>query len=395
MRLPRTPTIASLSRVSPTIYEVLLSCRARAAWAAFGERATVPEHPMALLGTCFHVIMEKAVAGELGNGEEGRDTARQAFDQVARTRHERAHPLLRRKFPSPEKLPYYNLFRERAALLASEATQRKAAPTASEPPAQATPDHADVLVEATLRSADGLLIGRPDRVNIEGAEVIDYKTGVASGGDGSSMSDSESRQLKLYVALAIDVGLELTKGTIVRGDGQVATIDISSDEAQTEGSRARHELATFNELVSAGTTFHELAQPSAAACRTCPCIPFCERFWEAATPDWVGECGAHVEGRVSSVSKTTVGNMTLLSLEVGVLRGTVDAGPASIEQVPRDWVTADGGDPPRVGDVVRVVNGRLLEQEAHVMRVDRTMTAVWLFEEPVDADTIQCDIPHA
>jgi RecB family exonuclease len=395
MRIPRPPTIAPLSQVSPTIYEILLVCRARAAWAAFGERGSVPEHPMALLGTCFHAVMEKAVAGELEDGEAGRDAARRAFDQAVRSRHERAHPLLRRKFPSPDKLPYYNLFRERAALLASEAAQRRTAPAAGGPSARPASDHAEVLVEAMLRSADGLLIGRPDRVNIEGAEVIDYKTGVASEGDGSKMSDSESRQLKLYVALALDAGIELVKGTIVRGDGQAMTMMISSGEAEAEAVRARQELAAFNEFASAGTTFYELAQPSPAGCRTCPCIPFCERFWEAAAPAWMEDCGTHVEGTVAAVSQSTVGNMTFLSLEVEVLRGTVGLGPASIEQVPQEWVTADGAEPPRVGDVVRVVNGRLLKHEgAPVVRVDRTMTAVWLDEGRAGADATRATGPR-
>lgn len=246
MRIPQPPAIAPLPRVSPTIYEMLRVCRARAAWAAFGERTAVPEHPMALLGTCFHAVMEKAVAGELPVEEAGRDAARLAFDQLVASRHGLAHPLLRTKFPSPDKLPYYNLFRERAALLASEAAQRRAAPPAGGSSAQAASDHADVLVETTLRSADGLLVGRPDRVNVQDAEVIDYKTGVASEGDGWNVSDSESRQLKLYVALALDAGLRLAKGTIVRGDGRAATIRISSDEAEAEGQHARQELVSWS-----------------------------------------------------------------------------------------------------------------------------------------------------
>jgi len=356
---------------------MLRVCRAKAAWAAFGERRAVPEHPMALLGSCFHAVMEKAVAGAFPVDEAGRDAARLAFDQLVRSRYGLAHPLLRTKFPSSDKLPYYNLFRERAALLASEAAQRRAAPTAGGSSAQTASNHADVLVETTLRSVDGLLVGRPDRVNIEGAEVVDYKTGVASDGDGWNVSDSESRQLKLYVALALDAGLRLAKGTIVRGDGRAATIRISSEDAEAEGRQARQELAAFNELAAAETTFYELTQPSPAGCRTCPCIPFCEGFWEAAAPEWTKECGTYIEGTVSSINKSAVGSTTLLSLEVEVRRGTLDRGPASIEQIPQEWTTADGAEPPSVGDVVRVVDGRLSAREdVPLVRVNHTMTAV-------------------
>lgn len=379
MRLPEQPTVKELKHLSPSLYEAVLACKARAAWIAFGDLEAVPSHPRALLGTCVHAVVESANNGGLpaGDPEPRRAAAREIFDRKAKELYDRAHPLVRAKFVAPDRMPYYYLFRERAAVLALEASARRDVGHAAAVPtvlgAQAQPA---ALVETTLRSRDGLLVGRPDYVDAGAGEVVDYKTGVGPEDDPAGLRDSEVRQLRLYVHLAREAGLELKKGAVVRGDGRRVELNVSADDAAAEGQRAREALRAFNAEAAAG--FERIAEPSPESCRYCPCIPFCEAFWEKASAAWADQCGTQVEGRVSSVTRAIVQNTALITLELDATRGTIAPGAAILQQLPEKWACEDGAPSPEVGDVVRVVNCRLADAEdAAVIRPDRLATALW------------------
>jgi len=380
MRIPEQPAVKELKHLSPSLYEAARVCKARAAWIAFGDRDGVPHHPQALLGACVHAVVEDAHNGRLppGGAESRRAAARDVFDRKAKELHEAAHPLMRMKFPTPERIPYYYLFRERAAVLALGTAARSNAERApaTAPGSGAYPSQG-TLVETTLRSRDGLLVGRPDYVDPAAGEVVDYKAGARFDDDPDALLDSEARQLRLYVHLGRERGLELRSGVVVRIDGRRVALDVSEADATAEGQRARETLGAFN--AKAAKSFKELAEPSADACRYCPCIPFCEAFWEAAAPAWVDNCGTHVEGTISAVTKALVQNTALVTLELAVVRGTVAPGAAVIQQLPEKWTCVDGGPPPEVGDVVRAVNCRRADDgdETALIRPDRLTTAVW------------------
>jgi len=308
--------------------------------------------------------------------------AREAFDRKAKELHDAAHPLMRAKFPAPELIPYYYLFRERAVALAlamsseTDTERRAAAPSGTGSETSATAS--SVLIETTLKSRDGLLVGRPDYVDPAVGEVVDYKTGVGPDDDPHGLRDSEVRQLRLYVHLGRERGLDLRRGTIIRVDGRRAGLEIPEDEAAAEGKQAREMLGAFNARAAGG--FKQLAAPSAEACRYCPCIPFCEPFWESAVPAWAEQCGTHLEGTVTTVNQAVAQNTRLVTLELAAARGTVGPGAAVVQQLPEKWICVGGGSVPKVGDVVRVVNGRLADtaSETALIRPDRLTTAVWI-----------------
>jgi len=378
MRIPQPPEIKPLRQLSPSVYEALLRCKGRAAWAAYGDRSIVPQHPRALLGTCLHKVVEEAHNGGLasGLGEQARlSLARDLFDRCAKSLYEQAHPLVHAKFSAPDRLPYYNLYRERAALEAIAAAQRveqTVVATGAPQPAGLVRLHA----EQRLVSGDGLLLGRPDLVDAAAQEVVDYKTGTSLDEMVDAVSPAEARQLRLYVHLALDNGIPVSRAVIARADGRRAVIDVSKEEADAEGRRARELLAEYNS--SAGSSFDNAARPSPENCCFCPCIPFCDVFWRAASPAWEEQCGVHLEGRVRSVEQSTMQGIKLMTLRVEVERGTVSAGETFVEQIPEAWTTADGANAPREGDTMRVVHGRLAEDAPpQVVRVDRTATSVW------------------
>ena len=66
-----------------------------------------------------------------------------------------------------------------------------------------------------------------------------------------------------------------------------------------------------------------------------PCILSCEPFWRGATPDWLEACGAHIEGRVTATMESEIQGMRTLTFDRDVLRGTLGAERAFVEQAPR------------------------------------------------------------
>ena len=377
MRLPPAPDIKPLKQLSPSVYEALIRCKGRAAWVAHGDRSVLPQHPKALLGTCLHSVVEEAHKGGLASAPDEQtrlSLARELFDRRARALYENAHPLVRAKFGAPDRIPYYNIYRERAALEAIASARRidHAAATGALQPTNLLHLHA----ERRLVSRDGLLLGRPDLIDAAAQEVVDYKTGASLDEAVGAVSPAEARQLRLYVHLALDNGIPVSRAVIARADGRRAVIDVSKEEAEAEGRRARELLAEYNN--AAGSSFDNAARPSPENCCFCPCIPFCDAFWRAASSAWGEQCGVHLEGRVRSVEQSTMQGIKLMTLGVEAGRGTVSAGDTFVEQIPEAWITADGAAVPREGDTVRVVHGRLAgETPPQVVRVDRTATSLW------------------
>jgi hypothetical protein len=330
---------------------------------------------MGLLGVAFHRVMEAAQTAELGDLVDARRVnARALFDQIADSLYHDAHPLVRLKFTSRERLPYYNLLRERAALLASLGESSGSPVTggvAGSPP---------TLSERRFSSTDGSIVGRPDLLDVYNSEVIDYKAGLMIE-DPSVVVDREARQLRLYAYLAGEAGIEITRGTIIRGDAARASIEIPKETADQEADRARRVMNDYNAAIDE-SSFAELARPSPDACRSCPCIPLCEAFWDAADPQWFTESSVHhIEGTVLELEEVTLQGVPVATLQIEVLRGTVEREMGVLEQIPVSWFTADGDRAPTLGDVVRVVSGHVTHpHEPMIVRADRTTTSIWRIE---------------
>lgn len=383
MRVPKPPPLHPIEVLSPSIYEALVRCPARAAWAStpFDARAPMPAHPSAVLGTAFHAVMAAAHRGDLEEGADVvRTRARDVFDRTALRGFEQAHPLLRAKFRSAHHLPYFNLLRERAVVRASSIAQAGT----TRPATGAAGGPARQLTETKLRSRDGRIAGRPDFLDAEAREIVDYKSGGATAA--GSLSDAEERQLRLYAYLAHENDINVATLVVVRADGARDTAPVTRTEAAHEGQKARTHLHAFNELAVARRTFEDVATPSPTACRGCQCIPFCEPFWRSATPTW-SEAGVHLEGRLVSVDTSTQQGVPLLSLAVEVGRGTVPLGNATVEQLPDPWIRAGGGLGPVAGATIRVVDARISSAtQAIVVRADKATTAVWeAVEDAADA----------
>lgn len=379
MRIPPAPVPQPSPSISPSLYEDLLICRAKAAWRIGGDRAGFPSHPAALLGTAFHAVVEAANTGEIAAlAEQRRLAAREIFDRIASAVHQRAHPLMRLKFPSPERLPYYYQQRELAALLAAE----------TQPPGTGSRGGSSDRAERSYQSDNGVITGRPDFLDASEHAIVDYKTGHVEEGMGGVVTERERRQLALYVYLADQSGLDIERGRIVRANGEQAAVTISRSQASAEADAARTLLAEYNHLATHGATFESLAAPTPESCRMCECKPLCEAFWNAADYQWHAACGTHMEGRVVRCqTPRLVQDIELVTLVVDPMRGTVFTdGLITVPQTPLEWFTADGDRPPQEHDLIRVVDGSLAgtvvngeesPSEPMTIKTNRIKTTVW------------------
>jgi len=390
VQVPETPTIAPLDHISPSIYEASLKCLAKATWYAQGDRRTLPDHPAAILGICFHTVVAAShYLNMTGERSAVREAARSLFDRKAATLYENVHPLSKAKFSSPERLPYYNLYRERAALYASQVVDNRPPRLESAP---RTTGPALRRTEARFESADGLIVGRPDYIDTDAQTIVDYKSGVSAIDQADAVSEAETRQLRVYAYLAFENGIAVSKGVIVRGDGRRCQIEITKNEADGEASSAKAQLQAINGALADGQSFDRLASASVQNCQMCPCLPFCETFWRESKAEWVEQCGMHVEGIVREVSSIIAQGVALVTLRIEPQRGTLNCASAFIEQIPEEWLIIDGTAIPTVGDVVRVVHARRSDAELAVasLRVDKALTSLWSVlrseETPAESD---------
>ena len=369
MVVQRPAAIAKIERISLTIYEAALKCVARASWEASGDRHRVPAQPRALLGIAAHAVFEHArgvgLPGE--TVEERSEAGEDLFDETVKTLFGKTHPLIRAKFESHEHIPFFNIYRARTA---QQAARIEAKPRYAGDTAEQNTSAAHTLVESTLVSKDGRVLGRPDVIDAHNATIVEYKTG--AGPDGETPTESEMRQLRLYAFVAGENGIAIRRGIIERTHGDRHEVEISQTEAEAEGKRAREMLEEYNRHV--GRSFSEAATPSGEACRYCPCTAFCPAFWEVSEPSWEPECGAQVEGTVECVE-----GGSLVSIHIEVSRGSGPRGETVVTKFSRDWLTLDQMDLPRTGETVRVTDAVYVPDTSSPveLRADRDMTAVW------------------
>lgn len=374
MRLPDVPSVRPTDSISPSLYDDAVLCNARAAWRLYGQRRSIPPHPSALLGQGYHGVMEAAVRGQLSEeSSERENSARDVFDALMAKIFEESHPIIKIKFRAPHRLPYYNLFKERAAQKAREVQSRLRNEERSS--SNAGEQQPNVYVETEFVSRDRVIKGRPDYVDRQEHTVVDYKSGAARQlGDGE-LKANEERQVLLYGYLLSENGIEIRKGRIERADGRTAEIAISNEAAQREGERAREVLAAFNQSASA-EEFQALTSPSPLVCASCPCIAVCPAFWQASNNTWQDAVGVHLEGTIAKKTVAFIGGVEIATLIVEVSGGTLPEGQATVEQIPTAWMGEDQSlyDP---GARIRITDAKLVSADPVIVRADNVMTSIW------------------
>jgi CRISPR/Cas system-associated exonuclease Cas4 (RecB family) len=379
MKIPSLPKARKLTSLSPSLYEAVLACKARAVWIAFGGKDAMPSRPEAILGSCFHDVIAAAHKGTLRrDNADIEEEARRLFDLKAQERFQKAHEAVRAKFRSKEHLPFYHLQRASAAALA-----RKVSPEAGIESAVKRQglEHRARLVEQFLQSKDEMLAGRADLIDVNGKVVVDYKTRQEVQGQPQEVTDKEKRQLRLYAYLASQNGISVERGVIALASGRELPVVLTEAEVKAEADAVRAALSRYNAAVGEQADFDELAQASPTNCQYCPCMVLCSRFWQTAKSSWEEQVGKHLSGRVVSTSCARLQGVELVTLKLDEVSSTFATGKEVIlEQVPEHWMIYDAGAPLSEGSLIRVMNAQVAisTTEQTILRFDRARTEVWV-----------------
>jgi PD-(D/E)XK nuclease superfamily len=380
MDLPALPAIRVLERISPSFYNAGIICLARAAWLRFGDKYSLPSSTGAILGSAFHAVMELGNRGRFLQGAACLSEAKIEFDKETQRLFADAHPLLKAKYATPAKIPFYSIRRSRAAALALRASVVAKQHTSTTEVHDSTAGSVNSfrIVEQAFLSKDGKVTGKLDLLEPKLGKITDYKSGQRPLNNPSGLSEPEVRQLRLYAYLAQENNYPVTEASIVRGDAAEVTIPVTATDAASEALRAKEMLQDFNNAIEGGKSFRDIASPS-PNCANCPCIPFCERFWEDALPDWEEECGTHSEATILESQDSNVAGTKLKTFTLDCTRGTAPRGRLIAEQIPLDWLSI-GSSVPAVGSTIRVVLAARsgTEPECRTLHVDRfKATTIW------------------
>ena len=154
----RPPQPRPLTSISPTQFAILSTCVCQAAFARDPSFADLGRSsPAAAMGTAAHAVIEAAYRGEFGGTDDPKRAALSAWDAMIGELADRVAGSR-----EPVRWRDYQIKRLRAATRA--AAIATAAPL-SERAEYAVPS---IRIEGWLRSADGRIAGRPDRIERPG-----------------------------------------------------------------------------------------------------------------------------------------------------------------------------------------------------------------------------------
>ena len=238
------------------------------------------------MGTAAHAVIEAAYRGDFESADDPKRAALFVWDTAI---HELAGEVPGSR--EPARWRNYQIRRLGAATRAAEIA------TAG-PPLERREYAAPALrVEGWLRSADGRIVGRPDRIETRGGRVtvIDLKTGAVAPDD---IPAAYRQQLLLYAWLWHEVADEWPDGAAIEMlDGTRAWQDIAPAECDAVADAAVKALASFNRLVESAADFVEVATPGIEHCRFCRFRGGCPAFLREADGEWDSQRVA-VGGRV-------------------------------------------------------------------------------------------------
>ena len=177
-------------------------------------------------------------------------------------------------------------------------------------------DRSKLSAEKWVQTPDGKAGGKIDLINDtpEGVEIIDFKTGALTDKDSpAGLKEEYIIQIKMYAALYHAQNSIWPVKLTLEGLNQES---YSVDADPSECSRLLHDAKTLlyetNELIDAGLSPDDFAQPSPEACRFCQYRPSCSKYWKSRTDDktWPADEKGNIK------SKTVLGNGTFrLSIE--------------------------------------------------------------------------------
>lgn len=326
--------LAQIRATSPTLAEAMRACSLRAGLSrASGSSRFVLGNPKAWLGTAYHEVLEKIVAGELG--QETLDVAiERLWNQAITTQQQRADGhALNRRFGPPMTWPGFHVVRASVVLRAQDLSPEPASATVPAAKRASGAGLGGSRREQEFTAFDGKLVGRPDVV--QAGEIIDYKSGTIMEHDEATLTDvvkaAYVRQLRIYGYLVKEtLGWWPLRGLLLPIAGAGVEVALEPSDCAQEATEAVALLDAYNRKVRTGAASEELASPSPQSCRWCPYKLLCAAFWKAASPEWSEQVdGPAVEGVVAEAPSAIHGGAAR-SIALDVRAGTEARGRAQI-----------------------------------------------------------------
>ncbi len=162
--------------------------------------------------------------------------------------------------------------------------------------------------EYKVHTDDRKVIGIIDfiKMNNSEIEILDYKTGsIYDFNLPNNVKEEYLVQLKLYAAIYNSMHrIWPTKLTLIGLNDEINSIDVIESECSSLLEDAITTLNEINELIEAGLSAKDFAQPTQNTCRFCLFRPACDQYWKVRTND--GTWPNDVFGKV--VNMTTLEN---------------------------------------------------------------------------------------
>jgi RecB family exonuclease len=281
-------------RFSPSSASQGQECKLRALLASQRDAPRLSAHPAAALGTVFHLLLERAVRGQIPR------SGGQLADDVKRDLERLLASEKTKLIQQPETSAYADLVstlpplvwrrKLRAVLdVACMLARSESRPTDVSEPAERRPLSLDDLghygerAEVTIEVPELRLRGRVDIIEIQPGEVIirDLKSGRVQDRDGLILPHIE-HQLQLYGLMVKTLAPQVTVRLIVNdGIERVINFDDSIMVAR------REEVRMLCELLPAGMHIpaYDLAT-TGGWCALCPHRHVCSRYLQWAPRMW-------------------------------------------------------------------------------------------------------------
>lgn len=273
------PSAAPITEVSPSLANALLSCQLRVAFDRDGSmRPWRRPTTFTALGLAAHAVIEAAWRRGSWPPDAGEAKAR-VTELWDREVAERAATLVQSwapaSPPSPVDWPGYALTRVRTI---KRATKIACTPRLTDP-------HpiAGTGIELEMRDAGTMLVGRADRVEVDGdgTRVVDLKTGLRQ----AEPTEQQRRQLLLYAVLVHrTTGSWPTSIAVEDAGGHRYEEPCNPAEAEAVLDQVQAAVTAFNERVAEGG--HLLSAAEAGTCRWCPYRVVCSPYWHAVHSSW-------------------------------------------------------------------------------------------------------------
>ena len=227
------------------------------------------------MGTAAHAVLEAAYRGEFAAASAPRLAALEAWDSLI--------IKLAGRLPGAQDPPRWRDYQLKRLRAAARAAAISTSTFISSIAGSASPS---TQVEHRLKSADGRVVGQPDRVEIRGGHVtvVDLKTSAIDPGD---LPVAYRQQLQLYSWLWHETSGEWPADAAIEMlDGTRLPVEIVPAECDGLAAEAVAALESFNRLVDAGADFIELAEPGIEQCRYCVFRGGCPAFLSEVSEEW-------------------------------------------------------------------------------------------------------------